>query len=117
MKYIVLMMLVCGLAYPSGKLSLTGSYFAKADKVAPKIGLSVYEKITGPLNYSAWTGFGWQPRVVEPSVFYFVTSHAAEVWLGDIGASLGYAFRHASQQKADLVSEHEVFAKLQYKLW
>ena len=103
--------------FGSGKLQLKESYFLKAQKAAPQIGVSIYEKLVGPVNYNGWTGIGWQPRVSDDTVFYAVSKHDLEVWLGNVGLSVGYGFRHADKPTGDLISEHDVHVGLNCKLW
>lgn len=121
MKYLtIIMCLFSSLCFGSGKLSIEPMYFPKIEKVAPKVGFSIYEHLILGVNFSTWVGFGWQPRVAEDSVLWATARADLEKWFGGVGVSAGYTYRHAEQPGLGGFEESgasDVHLRLQIQLW
>jgi len=106
------------LALASGKFALGPVHSLKAHKTTPALGFSIYEPIIGGIAYNGWSGLGWQARVSDDSVMWVVSKHDFEKWFGNIGLSIGYTFQHADKADNSLfISDHNIHAKLTYKIW
>jgi hypothetical protein len=123
MKSIVLALvltLVSALALPihqaqaSGKISGQVNYYTREEKVAPAFGLSIYEPLFLGLAYNGWTGVGSRPHFYDDSVTWFVTKHALETWIDDIGFSMGYQAEYNTNEGP---VQHSANFKVSLKLW
>jgi hypothetical protein len=105
-------------AMASGKLSMEWSYYPKIEIAKPKFGFSIYENLFLGVAYNSWTGFGWQPRPGEASVLWASSRHDLERWWGNLGVQAGFTYKHAEQPLVfEDSNQHDVHAKLIYKLW
>jgi len=115
-KLFLSLMFVSCFAFASGKLSMGPTYYLQAQKLTPSFGLAIYEPLFAGLNYNAWTGIGWDGRSKDSSM-YLTSKHDIETYFGEKwGASVGYTFNH-SEKSSDMFAEHNVHAKIIYKLW
>ena len=103
--------------FASGKLQVKSGYSLETDKVAPQVGIAIYEKLLGKSFYRQWSGLGLQPRLGEDHVLYMVSEHALGVHMGDMTLSGGVKLQRASQDVIGINSDVVPFLSIETKLW
>lgn len=117
MKKTLFVLLMSSFCFASGKLQIKSGYSLETKKLAPQLGLAVYEKLIGSTFYRQWSGLGLQPRLGEDHVLYMVSEHALGVHMGDVTASIGVKLQRASQDVIGIESDVVPFLSLETKLW
>lgn len=116
LSVLILGLSLSGVAFAGGKLQAEMRIYPQLEKQAkPLLGLSVYEKLWGPLSLNSWVGFGDSPVTLAESTKWATAKGMLELGLTHtlvlgMGAGTSYVF--------DFSEWHHYYAvKLQYKLW
>lgn len=120
MKKLVLGLMLLGgsMCFAGGKLSVQPSFYPRLEKVLPTVGFGIYEHLgIGGVALNLWTGVGWAPQNSGENVFWATSKAELEKWFGPLGVAVGGTYRHAEKNALDLAADHDVHAKLTYKLW
>jgi hypothetical protein len=110
---VLLSILVSSTALASGKVSIEPRYLIKDKKVGAALGLSIYQKIVGPLAVNIYAGTGFDPS--QDGVDNWVSAKAdIELQFQKLTVALG------AKGEADvdpLFCEPSVYAKVAYQIW
>lgn len=114
MKKYLFLLLFPFTCFGSGKLTLAPAWFLEDDSVEAKLGLSIYERIAGPVAFNSWSGVG---REVDhgKAKWWAYTKAGVEVDLPaklTIGAAIGMDY---SFEEND-VRPHAI-ATIAYRIW
>ena len=113
-KLILGLLLLSGVAHASGKISITPAYFTEEGKVGGKFGISVYEKLMGPVSLNSWFGLGRDfdkgaPAHWAVSKIQFDVRTPINLVVG-VGAEVDYGFELKTVQPS-------IFMSFSYSLW
>ena len=112
--FILSVLLLSSLARANGKITVSPVYFFNEHKVWPKVGLSIYEKIAGPVYFTSWTGYG-RDYGESDHADWFVSKAGFDLYLPKgftlgVGAGVEYDIHaHALQPTAT--------ASVSYRIW
>jgi hypothetical protein len=102
--------------FASGKIMVQPQYFTDSHRIAPMVGLSIYEKIPGFKSaYNGWAGLGDQIFVDREDVTWYTIRHAVDFYT----TSALVLSPGVQSIKVDTEDnwQHRVFVRATYQLW
>lgn len=118
----MLMLVVPTSAMASGKITFQPKYAFGQSGITPMFGLSVYERLSGPVFTNLWAGVGSDTFTERQETWYtvkntFEVHPMSPITLG-IGAEVGHTDRDALNPNGNNSSwRGAVFGKVAVQLW
>lgn len=107
--------------FASGKLTFTPKYTIGQNKITPMFGLSVYERVYGPVFSNIWLGIGSDSFSDHQETWYTLKNtfevKALQVITFGLGGEIGYRDLDALNKKSDKTWRGQIHGKVAVQIW